>query len=157
MADYYTWLCGFPFSQFVEEQFEVTHHSHRPLPTLLHPCRFGHLEQTQRHRLVIEYMDLYQTSALFSADSIHRVTIWGPKTTKAFVSLTHPDVPFICSTNTPLRVDTQRALGLVQGHGTHSRSLVRTCYMAGEVTYWTRRQRETRWTNERFDWSSIRS
>ncbi len=68
-------------------------------------------------------------------------------------SVTHPDVPFIRSTNTPLRVDAQRALGLVLGHGTHSRSLVRTCHMAGEVTHWTGRQTET---NQRFDWSSVR-
>ncbi len=47
LADYYTWLRCFSFSQFIEEQFEVAHHSHRSLPTLLYPRRFGHLKQTQ--------------------------------------------------------------------------------------------------------------
>lgn len=51
------------------------------------------------------------------------------------VSVTHPDMPLICSTNTPLRVDTQWALGLVLWHRTHRWSLVRTCYMAGKVTH----------------------
>ena len=50
-------------------------------------------------------------------------------------------MPFVRSPDAPLRVNTQRALGLVLGHGTHSRSLVRTRYMAGEVTHWARRQR----------------
>lgn len=51
------------------------------------------------------------------------------------VRFTHPDGAFVRSTDAPLRVDTQRALGLVLGHGTHSWSLVRTRYMAGEVTH----------------------
>lgn len=60
-------------------------------------------------------------------------------------SVTHPDVPLIRSTDTPLRVDTQRPLGLILWNGTHSWSLVRACYMAGEVTHWKRTQEETIW------------
>lgn len=205
LADYYTWLCGFSFSQLVEEQFEVAHHSHRPLPTLLHSCRFGHLQQTQRHGLVIENKDLYQiqnytnlqknkckvppkatchvyrfvdseikvgtvkakvylglkgskqlTNVCLS-QSLQTLTLFlteqqFTKDNKAAVRLTHPYCPFIHGSDPPLRVDTQRALGLVRRYRTHSRSLIRTGYMAGEVTHWTRRQR-----NKRFDWSCIKS
>lgn len=47
LTDDHTWLCCFSFSQFIEEQFKVTDHSHRPLPALFHPGWFGHL-QTNR-------------------------------------------------------------------------------------------------------------
>lgn len=48
LADDDARLCGFSFSQLVEEELEVTDYSHRPLPALLHPGGFGHLEHTRR-------------------------------------------------------------------------------------------------------------
>lgn len=57
-------------------------------------------------------------------------------------------MPLIRSTDTPLRVDTQRTLGLVLRNGTHCWSLVGTRYMAGEVTHCREAKRS--------EWLSIR-
>lgn len=60
LADYYTRLCCFSFSKFVQEQFEVTDHSHCPLPALFYPSRFGHLQH--RHSLATEHPFVMFTS-----------------------------------------------------------------------------------------------
>lgn len=56
---------------------------------------------------------------------------------------TYPDVALVHGPDPPLGVDAQRALGLVRGHGTHRRRLVRTGHVTGEVTHW-RQDRQIR-------------
>lgn len=56
---------------------------------------------------------------------------------------------FVHSPDPPLGVDAERALGLIWGHRTHRRSLVRARHMAGEVTHW---KQEADQTDQSCDW-----
>lgn len=48
LADHHAGLRHFSFPQLVEEELEVAHHRHGPLPALLHPGGFGHLHQDSK-------------------------------------------------------------------------------------------------------------
>lgn len=57
LADHHAGLRHFSLPQLVEEELEVAHHRHGPLPALLHPGGFGHLHQdTETHNMWRENM-----------------------------------------------------------------------------------------------------
>lgn len=53
LVNYNTRLGAFPFSELIQEKFEVTYHCPDPLPTPFHPCGLWYLEKIVKAPLQI--------------------------------------------------------------------------------------------------------